>query len=49
VAAVPKQFFDFGLRLREFVLPNDQFSRELRGLDRPQFFQDVERHPGHSN
>jgi hypothetical protein len=49
MAAVPKQRFDFDLCRRELILPNDQFSRELRGFDRPQFFQDVEWHPGHSN
>lgn len=49
MAAAMQKFFYFGSGFEEFVLPNDQFARELRGFDRRESFEDIERHPGHSD
>ena len=44
-----QEFFHFGFRLCEFVLPNDQFACDARRLDRSEPFEDIERHAGHSD
>ena len=44
-----KKFGHFCPRSSEFLLPNDQFSPELGGLDRGEVVENIERHPGHSN
>ena len=49
MAAMAQQFFNFGLGLRESVLPNDQFPREARGFGGGEFVQDIEWHAGHSD
>lgn len=41
--------FHFGARFGKFVLPNDQFAREPRGLDRSETLENIERHAGHSD
>ena len=49
MTTMAEQFFDFRFRFGEFVLPNDQFAREPRRFDRGESFEDIERHPGHSD
>ena len=49
MAAMTKQFFHFRFGSGEFVLPNDQFARELRRFDCRESFEDIERHPRHSD
>lgn len=44
-----EEFFDLRLCFRELILPNDQFPREPRRLERGEFIEHVEGHPGHSD